>query len=337
MILSKKLNPLLKKLKLILPIVLAVFFGWITFSILPISEIIPYFKTANYWWIALGVVFGILSHLSRAYRWNYMFKPMGYSIKIQNSVMSIFIAYLANYGIPRSGEVLRAAVPTNYENIPFEKSLGTIVTERIFDLIMVLLICLITLFFQFDYIYNLLIEKFNPIKGILLLLVLSLLLLGLFFYIKKSKSKIAIKTKHFIFGLLEGITSVYKMKNKGVFIFHTIFIWVMYVLMFYVTSFSVQELHGAPFSSMIVAFIAASFTIAATNGGVFFYPAAVLSALSLFGLAEEPSYAFGWIIWTSQTLMIIVFGIFSFIFLPIFNKKKVKETVKVNKGLVLNK
>ncbi len=331
---DKKPKPLLKKLKLILPLVLAVFFGWLTFSKLPISEIIPYFKTANYWWIGLGVIFGTLSHISRAYRWNYTLKPMGYSINPQNSVMSIFIAYLANYGIPRSGEVLRAAVATNYEGIPFEKSFGTIVTERIFDLIMILLICTITLFFQFDFIYNILIEKLNPTKIITLLLGLSLLL-GLFFFLRRSKSKIAIKIKGFVGGLIEGITSVYKMKNKWIFIFHTLFIWVMYVMMFYLTSFSIQELDGAPFSSMIVAFIAASFTIAATNGGIFFYPAAVLTALTLFGLAEEPSYAFGWIVWTSQTLMIIVFGILSFIFLPIFNKKQLKEEdPKSNKATV---
>ena len=115
------------------------------------------------------------------------------------------------------------------------------------------------------------------------------------------------------------------MKNKWAFIFHTLFIWFMYIMMFYVTSFSVSELNNASFASIIVAFIAASFTIAATNGGIFFYPAAVLSALSLFGLAEEPSYAFGWIIWTSQTLMIIFIGIISFILLPIFNKRQYKQ------------
>jgi uncharacterized protein (TIRG00374 family) len=313
-----------KKIKLILPVVLAVFFGWLTFSKMPITETIPYFKSANYWWIALGLVFGVLSHLSRAYRWNYLLEPMGYSIKTPNSVMAIFIAYLANYGVPRSGEVLRAAVATNYENIPFEKSFGTIVTERIFDLIMMLIICVITLFFQFDFIYNLLIEKFNPIKLIGIVFGLSLLFVFFVFYIKKSKSKIANKIKGFTIGLLEGITSVYRMKHKGAFIFHTIFIWLMYILMFYVTSFAVQELQGAPFSAMVVAFIAASFTIATTNGGVFFYPAAVLSALMLFDLAEEPSYAFGWIIWTSQTLIIIVLGVLSFILLPVYNKNKMK-------------
>ncbi|WP_452230583.1 MULTISPECIES: lysylphosphatidylglycerol synthase transmembrane domain-containing protein [unclassified Lacinutrix] len=317
---SNKKNFFLKNIKLILPIVLAVFFGWLTFSKLPISEIIPYFKSANYWWIALGLFFGVLSHLSRAYRWNYLLQPMGYSIKTPNSIMSIFIAYLANYGVPRSGEVLRAAVATNYEGIPFEKSFGTIVTERIFDLIMMLTICVITLFFQFDFIYGILVAKFNLVNLIFMLLGLCLLFGVILFYIRKSKGKFANKIKGFTLGLLEGITSIYKMKHKGAFICHTIFIWLMYILMFYVTSFSVQELEGAPFSSMIVAFIAASFTVAATNGGVFFYPAAVLSALTLFGLAEEPSFAFGWIVWTSQTVMIIVVGVLSFVFLPIYNK-----------------
>lgn len=304
---------------------LAIFFGWLTFSKLPISKIIPYFKSANYFYIYLGVLFGILSHLSRAYRWQFMLKPMGYSVRIENSIMAVFIGYLANFGVPRSGEVLRAAVIKNYEDIPFEKGFGTIVTERIFDLVIILLICVFTLFFQFDFIYSLLLEKFNPTKIILGFSFLFIVFIFFFFYIKKSKNKFAIKIKDFVNGLIEGITSIFKMKNKWAFIFHTLFIWFMYIMMFYITSFSVSELSNASFASMIVAFIAASFTIAATNGGVFFYPAAVLSALSLFGLAEEPSYAFGWIIWTSQTLMIIFIGVISFILLPIFNKKQYEQ------------
>ena len=146
---------------------LAIFFGWLTFSKLPISKIIPYFKSANYFYICLGILFGILSHLSRAYRWQFMLKPLGYSVRIENSIMAVFIGYLANFGVPRSGEVLRAAVIKNYEDIPFEKGFGTIVTERIFDLVIILLICVFTLFFQFDFIYSLLLEKFNPTKIIL--------------------------------------------------------------------------------------------------------------------------------------------------------------------------
>lgn len=251
-----------------------------------------------------------------------MLSPMGYSIKFPNSVMAVFIAYLANYGIPRSGELLRAAVATNYEKVPFEKSFGTIVAERIADLVVVTMIIAITLFFQFDFIYNLLLEKFNPAKiviGLAGLIIVSVLFVV---FVKRSRRNFAMKIKAFVNGLIEGIMSIFRMERKWAFIFHTLFIWMMYVLMFYVTSFSVAQLSDIPFIAIIVAFISASFTIAATNGGIFFYPLAVYAAFSLFGIDKDPSIAFGWIIWTSQTVMIIVFGIISFVLLPVFNRIK---------------
>jgi uncharacterized membrane protein YbhN (UPF0104 family) len=294
-----------KILKLLLPILLAVFFGWYTFTKISVEDIVPYFKNANYWWIALGIFLGFLSHLSRAYRWQFMLNPMGYSIKYPNSIMAVFIAYFANYGIPRSGEVLRAAVATNYEKVPFEKSFGTIVGERIADLVVMSLIIVITLFFQFDFIFNLLSEKFNPTKIILGIALVFVVIVLFVFYVKKAKSKFA-----------------NKIKKKWAFIFHTLFIWLMYILMFYITTFAVPELHNIPIIAVVIAFISASFTIAATNGGIFFYPLAVYAAFSLFGLEKEPSIAFGWIIWTSQTIMIIFCGILSFVFLPIYNRTK---------------
>lgn len=320
------LNPIVKKvLKISIPLLLAVCFGWYMFSKIPIATIVPYFKSANYWWVALGLFFGFLSHLSRAYRWQFLLEPMGYNVKLPNSIMAVFVTYLANYGIPRSGEVLRAAVLTNYENVPFEKGFGTIVAERIADLIVMLGIIVFTLIFQFDFIFELL-EKAIPSTQLILYAVIGLCLFSLFvLYIRKSQSKIAIKIKTFLNGLKEGLFSIFKMKNKWSFIFHTLFIWGMYVLMFYVTTFAVEDLQDISLGAVVIAFIAASFTIAATNGGVFFYPAAVLGALLLFGLPKDPSYAFGWIIWSSQTLMIFVFGVLSFIFLPIYNRKKAKS------------
>lgn len=311
-----------KIIKLLLPILLAVFFGWYTFTKISIEAIVPYFKNANYWWIALGIFLGFLSHLSRAYRWQFMLNPMGYTIKYANSIMAVFIAYFANYGIPRSGEVLRAAVATNYEKVPFEKSFGTIVGERIADLVVMGLIIVITLFFQFDFIFNLLSEKFNPTKIVLGIILVVAAIVIFIFYVKKAKSKFANKIKSFVRGLIEGVTSIFKMEQKWAFIFHTLFIWLMYILMFYVTTFAVPELHNIPLIAVVLAFISASFTIAATNGGIFFYPLAVYAAFSLFGLEKEPSIAFGWIIWTSQTIMIIICGILSFVFLPIYNRTK---------------
>ena len=311
-----------KVLKITIPLLLAVFFGWYTFSKLPVKEFIPFFKNANYYWIILGVFCGILSHLSRAYRWKFMLEPLGYKPKLPNSIMAVFIAYLANFGIPRSGEVLRAAVFANYENVPFEKGFGTIVAERIADMLVMLGIIALTLLIEYDFIINFFQEKFNPQTLILMAIGTLALCLLLFVFIRKSKSFIAIKIKNFINGLIEGILSIFKMKNKWAFIFHTLFIWAMYVMMFYLTSFAIEDLIGIPFAAILIGFIAASFTIAATNGGIFVYPLAIGAAFSLFAIPETPSIAFGWIVWTSQTLMIIIIGSLSFLFLPIYNRKK---------------
>ena len=112
------------------------------------------------------------------------------------------------------------------------------------------------------------------------------------------------------------------MKQKWAFILHTLFIWGMYVMMFYVTSFAISDLDAIPFAAILIGFISASFTIAATNGGIFVYPLAIGAAFSLFGIPEAPSISFGWIVWTSQTLLIIFFGALSFVLLPIYNRRK---------------
>lgn len=311
-----------KVLRISIPLLLAVFFGWYTFSKVPIEEIIPYFKTAHYGWIALGMFCGLLSHLSRSYRWNYQLEPLGYHIKFPNSVMAVFITYLANYGIPRSGEVLRAGILTTYEGVPFEKGFGTIVAERVADFLILMLIVAITLVLQFDFIFSILEKSFQP-KKLIIAGILAIVLLGvLVLYLKKSQSKFALKIKSFLTGLLEGILSIFNMRHKWAFIAHTLFIWLMYLLMFYFTTFAVDDLNGISMGAILIAFIAGSFTIAATNGGIFVYPLAIAAAFALFDIPENPSIAFGWIMWSSQTLMIIILGSLSFLLLPIYNRKK---------------
>ncbi|MBJ7882279.1 lysylphosphatidylglycerol synthase transmembrane domain-containing protein [Gelidibacter salicanalis] len=316
------MRPKTKKIvRIALPLLLAVFFGWYTFSKLPIDKIIPYFKSANYSWIALGMGLGLLSNLSRAYRWKYLLEPMGYSVKLPNSIMAVFIAYLANFGIPRSGEVLRAAVLTNYEEVPFQKSFGTIIAERMADFVILLSIVGITFLIQFDFIFKILENAFQPKKLILMGVIGLVVVTILFLYLRKSQSKVALKVRNFVMGLLEGILSIFKMEHKWAFIFHTLFIWLMYLLMFYVTTLGVEDLNGVSIGALLIAFIAGSFTIVATNGGIFVYPLAIGAAFSVFDIPENPSIAFGWIIWASQTIMIIVLGSLSFLFLPIYNSK----------------
>ena len=295
---------------------------WFALSKVSIDELIFYLKKADYKWIVLGVFFGFLSHLSRAYRWRFMLDPLGYKIKLENSIMAVFAAYLINFTIPRAGEIARASVLTNYENVPFEKGFGTIVSERIADVVVMMGIIALTLFLQFEFIYDFFIQRFNSIKiGVSVLLLITVVFIA-FKIVKRSQSRFAKKIKGFFNGLLEGILSIFKMKKKWPFVLHTLFIWGMYILMFYATSFSIAELEGISIGAILIGFISASFSIAATNGGIGSYPLAIYAAFSIFSIAKEPSLAFGWIVWASQTLLIIVFGGISLIYLPIYNRKR---------------
>ncbi|AUC74472.1 YbhN family protein [Olleya sp. Bg11-27] len=315
-------RPVTKFLKIILPILLGVFLIWYSLSKLSFGAIVSYAKNADYSYILLGVFFGLLSHLSRAYRWVFMLEPLGYKIKLGNSVMAVFATYLINYTIPRAGEVARASILTNYEDVPFEKGFGTIVAERIADMIVMLGIIAVTLFMQFDFIYNFLVNKFDLVK--IIIGAVGMLLVGLLFVliIKRSTSKIAVKIKNFVNGLIEGALSIFKMKKKWAFIFHTLFIWTMYMLMFYVTTLAFSDLSTIPFGAILIGFILATFSVAATNGGIGSYPEAIVIAFSLFSLPEDSSRAFGWIMWSSSTLLIFICGGISLLYLPFFNRDK---------------
>ncbi|MFK7832900.1 MAG: YbhN family protein [Winogradskyella sp.] len=308
-------------LKVVLPLLLGVGLVWYSLSKISIPTLVQYFKEANYSWIILGVILGLLSHASRAYRWLYMANPLGFKPKFGNSFMSVYAAYLINFTIPRAGEIARASILTNYEDIPFDKGFGTIVAERIADTIMLLLIIALAFFLEFDFIYKFFSEKFNGISLIIGGVLLVLCAFFVFLFIKKSTSKLALKVNTFITGLLEGVLSIFKMKNKWAFIGHTLFIWVMYVLMFYVTTFALPELQNISFAAVLIGFILASFSIAATNGGIGSFPEAIVVAFLLFDMAEDPSRAFGWIMWSTQTLVIIVIGGLSLLYLPIYNRK----------------
>ena len=304
-----------------LPLVFGGFLVWYSISKISVDILLGYFKDANYNWIFLGLFFGILSHFSRAYRWKFMLDPLGFKPKFTNSILAVLVGYLVNLALPRAGEVSRALVLTNYENIPFEKGFGTIVAERIADLIMMLCIIIVTLFVQFDFIYELLSNNFDPTKIGVVLVILILVFYIFTYFVKKATSGFFLRIKTFVFGLVEGVTSIFKMKKKWAFIFHTLFIWAMYVLMFWATIPAIEGLE-VPFGGVLIGFIAGGFSIAATNGGIGLYPIAVTAALALFDIPTEPASAFGWIMWTAQTAMVIVFGGLSFLLLPICNKAK---------------
>jgi len=278
-------------------------------------EIYSSMKSADYKFVFLSICIGILSHLSRSVRWQTMLKPLGFNIKFSNSIMSVLVAFLSNLGIPRSGEFLRASSISYYEKIPFEKSFGTIVTERIIDVF--ILIGLIIYGLTISSIIE--IPKFS-VNNKLIVILVFLLIFGFIIYYYISKTRFKNKITNVISGLTKGIFSILKIKNKSIFIFHSLFIWICYFLMFYVVKFSLVETYNLEFEPLFLAFLAGAIAMALTNGGIGAYPLAIAAVISQYEIPYESALALGWIVWVSQTLMIITFGSLSFVFLPILNK-----------------
>lgn len=316
----------IKLLKIIIPLALGIFLIWYSLqSATPLEreELLDNILTANPFWIILSITLGALSHLSRAYRWKYLLEPLGYSPRLANSFMAVMVGYLANFGIPRSGEVLRAVTLSSYEKVPFEKGFGTIISERIADMIILLLIVAVTIALQTENLFTYFeANNINPLVSIGILFLLIFLGVLVLLFIKRSQWPIAIKVKKLAKGLLEGMKSILNMKRKWGFILHTVFIWTMYVLMFYVIVFTVPETANASIGAIMAAFVVGSFAISATNGGIGVYPVAIGAILMLYGISKQGGEAFGWILWGSQTLMVLFFGGLSFILLPILNRKK---------------
>ncbi|MDC0514541.1 flippase-like domain-containing protein [Flavobacteriaceae bacterium] len=319
----KKIKSLLK---VILPLAVGFFFVYLSYNSTSEEDrilIYSYIQKADLRFVMLSVFFGILSHLSRAYRWKYLLSPLGYHPRFINSVLAVLIAYIANLGIPRSGEILRATTLSSYEKIPFEKTFGTIVAERLVDLLILMGFVLTALVLQFDIIWSILSEK--KISTVQIVIGLAFVIIG-YIILKKlftlSQNPLIIRIKNFFWGLAEGIMSLKNMPNKGRFIGHTLFIWLMYLAMFYVVKWTVPETASLGINAILPAFVVGGLAISATNGGIGIYPFSVALVLAAFKISNESGLAFGWIMWTSQTLMIIVFGSLSFFVLPLVNRQQ---------------
>ncbi|PHS02624.1 MAG: TIGR00374 family protein [Leeuwenhoekiella sp.] len=321
---SKK--SLIKLLKIIIPLGIGVFLIYYSLSSATPEEratLWENIKLANPWYVLLSLVFGVLSHLSRAYRWKYLLEPMGYKTGLANRFMAVMAAYLANLGIPRSGEFLRGALMTTYEEVPFEKAFGTIISERLADFIMLLLLVALAIGLQTDLLLEYFAEQnINPLYTLIFLVAVVVMIFVGFKIIKRAKSGFLLKIKSFAAGLVEGMLSVLQMKHKWAFIAHTLFIWLMYVAMFWVIKFTIPEIAVAPFSVILAAFIIGSFSISVTNGGIGVYPIAIGALFVFFGFTKQGGEAFGWIIWGSQTLLVILFGALSFLLLPLLNRNR---------------
>jgi glycosyltransferase 2 family protein len=319
---------------------IGIFFIWLflrKLSSVEKTEILKSFNYANYWWISLSIVLGILSHYLRAIRWNMLIEPLGYHPRKLNTFFAVMIGYLANLALPRLGEVSRCTVLTRYEGVPFNKSFGTVITERAIDIVMFVILFFLNLAFQFEKLSNYIqVKIYKPLEakfhlsmdlsGSLKLVALAglILLLLIYFIFRKqiARNKLYIKFMEMALGFLEGIKSLVKVKKLWLFAVYSLSIWALYLIMAYLVFFSLPETSQLGIDAGLAALAFGTIGIMLVQGGIGIYPAIVAETLVLYSVAATKGYALGWLIWSSQTLTIIILGSISLIVLPILNKKK---------------
>lgn len=303
-------------------------------------------RSANYFWLALSILLGGLSHVSRSIRWRIALKPMGYTPGAVNAFLAVMIGYFANLGIPRMGEVVRCGILYTYEKVPVQRSVGTVITERVIDLIMLMLVFALAIFMEFNvvmgYIHT---HIFGPFllkltsladKGYLVIILVIALASAISIYlaVRRYLHKLEVfhKFKTFLKGLLEGVQSIRKLESPVAFVFHSIFIWVMYFMMLYVCFFSMEATKDLSIGAAMAVLAIGSVAMIIAQGGLGAYPILVQGVLVLYSVNELEAYAFGWLVWSAQTIMIILFGSLSLVFLPIINRNKQKAVADTPDG-----
>ena len=313
-----------KWLSIVIPIllgILIIIYQYNKFTDAQIEEIVGYFKNANYYFVILSVMVGFMGNTLRAYRWKYMLDHLGYESNFANNFMAVNIGYLLNLTVPKSGEISRAVIVKKYNNIPFDKGFGTIVAERIVDIFFLLFFMLLAVLLQYNIVKAFILDKI-PVQLLTLLFIVGLVSLIIIILVYKySKIKMILVLKEKISGLKEGLLSVVHMKKKGAYFFQTILIWMSYVLTYVIATMVIPETSTLTIGAIITSFVVGSIAIAFTNSGFGAYPFLTSKILLFYAIAEPAGTAFGWIIWTSQMLLIIFLGVLSFIMLPIVNRK----------------
>jgi hypothetical protein len=319
--------------KILIPVGLGIYLIWHIYRQLSADqrvELFNAFERANYFWVICSIAMGLLSHWIRGYRWSFQLEAMGYRSDLSNNFMAVMIGYIVNLALPRVGEVSRAAAIAKYEKIPFQKSFGSILSERTLDFIILMVISITTIFLQYDLLRSFsekfldaVGEKFTGTLFWLMVAGLVLLILGSIFVISRLSHLSAVnRLRGFIRELAEGLRSILRMKERGKYLLATIAIWLLYVGMFWVCFFALEETASLGANAIFAGFVLGSFAIVIIPGGIGAFPAGIMQSLVLYGIAEETGFALGWILWFSQTIMILLFGGASMLLMPIVNKRK---------------
>ncbi len=297
--------------------------------------------SANYWWVLFSLFFALVAFASRAYRWVILIEPLGHKPKFSSTFYSLMVGYFANMAIPRIGEVTRCTALYEVEKTPFTSTFGTVVTERIVDVITLFLLLISTLLWKFTEISHFFYEKvFLPIwekvsgtgrQQVLMMIVggFFLLLVFLLFALWKKISKISLfqKIKKFASEIITGLKTVFNLKRKGAFLFHSVLIWVLYFCSTYFAFRAVpQTEHLGIMVGLFILVIGGFGMSAPTPGGFGSFHILVASALTLdavtgSGITYEEGIVYATILHTSQVLLVMLLGTLSLIMLNIAKRK----------------
>ncbi len=322
-------------IKTILFVALGVILFYLVYKDFDFDTMVSEIKSANYWWFFPMIIVGMLSHISRTIRWQMLLDSDGSKTRFSNTFLAVLNGYFSNIAVPRLGEVTRCAIVSKYDKQKFSKVLGTMVTERLSDVIMLGLITLLAFGLQSGEIRQFIennpnlgdkLEKFTSIPMLIVYFVITIA--GLVFLVKLKKGRfnnisVLKKLSDFVNNFWKGFTSLRKVKKPFWFIFHSIFIWAMYFLMLYVCFFAFEGFEELGILVALTVFVASSLgMVAPAPNGIGAYHFMVIQALMIYGLAEEKAAAFALIVHGIQTFVLVVSGFISFILIPIINKNK---------------
>lgn len=288
----------------------------------------------KYRWIILSLTVAFIAHVSRAYRWQMMLEPLGYTIKIRNSFFGVMSGYLFNTAIPRSGEVARCTFVNKYEKVPVSVLLGTVIMERILDMIMFFVFVAIAFLLNGKVLYNYIQNTYFASGGdtsstsYTLYFILALVVIGtpLFYYLYKQEllpDFIHEKLTNLLGGFKMGFSSVFKVKRPILFSFHTVLNWVCFYLMNYLCLYSFEPTQNLGPTVGLIAFVFGTFGVMLpTPGGVGTYQAMVTNILSVYGVNSKSAFFLSNIVFISQTIFNVLLGSLSLILAPIVNRTK---------------
>ena len=328
-------------IKLVISLGLGILIVWITTRQLTadqIETVKKVFQRADYSWVILGPVIGLFSNVVRAERWKMLLNSVGYAPKRSNVIYSVFVMYAGNLLFPRLGEVTRCSLLYKTDNIPIDKSIGTMVLERMVDMVSILLIGVLLMVFQYQLLFDLLNTTIlahysQSLSGGSTLLILAVLAIvgvgGLYFLYYMRDHHILGKVWQFIVGIIHGLSSIGRLNNPMLFIFYSILIWFMYFLMIFICFRALPETSSMTMWAGLACLFFGGFAFIVSQGGIGAYPATVGAVLVLYHVVFEIGFAFGWLVWTLQTAGVIVMGVLSFMMISrnfSFDKKTQIET-----------